>query len=136
MAYKPNQVFFDVINETLACTCLGNLKHGQQVNLERAARFGDEIGGHFVSGHIHTTATITAINQADQQFVVTCQVTPNWLKYIVTKGFIALSGVSLTISKVSRLDNTFSVALIPETRLATTLNDIQPGMKLNVEVGN
>lgn len=132
--YDRQHAFFDLIAETLQCTCLGDLTPGDSVNLERAARFGDEIGGHLLSGHIQTTATLTTIDTTTQQYILTCKIAPEWISYIFPKGYIALSGISLTVVNVDPAQHTFTVHLIPETLRVTTLKQKIPGMKLNIEI--
>lgn len=98
---RPDSLSFDVIAETLRCTNLGKLGVGSPVNFERSAKMGDEIGGHTVSGHVHTTAHIVAsAKQGDDvrlQFELTDKA---WAKYILQKGFVAVDGCSLTVGEV------------------------------------
>ena len=117
-AFDGEKVAFDLIQETLNVTSLGDLQAGTKVNIERAARFDDEIGGHLLSGHVHTVAEISAIEEPEDNRIVTFTVAPQWMKYILAKGFIGLNGCSLTIAKV--IENHFSVYLIPETLSITT----------------
>lgn len=100
-------VFFEAIEETLRCTTLGDLMVGDEVNIERSARIGDEIGGHLLSGHIMTTATISHIK--DNAFTFGLKDT----RYLFRKGFVAIDGMSLTVVDV--FEGGFSVHLIPET---------------------
>lgn len=94
---------------------------------------GDEIGGHTVSGHVHTTATIVKVDQTEENRRLEFQVIdPSWIKYIFQKGFIAVDGCSLTIGEVT--DTTFSVYLIPETLRVTVLGDKKEGDIVNIEV--
>ena len=94
-------VSFDIIGETLRATNLGTLRQGSAVNYERSARMGDEIGGHNVSGHIHTTATIASIQESSENKRLQFSLKDlQWMKYILPKGYIAVDGCSLTIGEV------------------------------------
>lgn len=127
-------IHFDLIQETLDRTNLADLSVGELVNVERSARFGDEIGGHLLSGHVTGQATIHTIDNPTNNHVVTLQAPPNTIKYFFQKGYIALDGVSLTLVDVNRQDNTFSVHLIPETLRQTTFGFKKAGSKVNVEI--
>lgn len=110
---EGNRVSFDLMAETLAKTNLGLLKEGDCVNIERAARFGDEIGGHVMSGHIMATVPIVEIERDGFNRTVWFALPHELKPYILTKGFVGLDGCSLTIGKVE--DSRFNVHLIPET---------------------
>ncbi|OEY67108.1 riboflavin synthase [Marinobacter sp. X15-166B] len=125
-------LLFDAMQETLDLTTLGELKSGHKVNFERAARFGDEIGGHMLSGHIHTTARVVGIERPENNCTLTFELPEQWLRYIFPKGFIAINGASLTVGTVS--DTGFNVHLIPETLRATTFADLVVGDRVNIEV--
>lgn len=127
-----NTVFFDAMQETLNLTTLGNLEPGHTVNFERAARIGDEIGGHLLSGHIHTTASVVDILRPENNVTIWFEVPKPWARYIFAKGYIAINGASLTIGEV--VDNRFNVHLIPETLRATTFGAIEEGLKVNIEI--
>lgn len=124
-----SDVWFDAIPETLLKTTLKNLAVGQLVNVERAARFGDEIGGHILSGHIFGTATLVRIHQ--NRFTFQCPT--EWIKYFFKKGYVAIDGVSLTIVDVDK-DGYFTVHLIPETLGRTTLGFKKSGASVNIEI--
>lgn len=129
-----HQVFFDVIAETLACTTLKALQIGQLRNIERAATFGAEIGGHLVSGHIRGEATLSHIEMGqNKQQINTFTCNTAWMKYILEKGFIALDGASLTIVN-PQPSGLFEIHLIPETLMRTTFGYKQVGDKFNLEV--
>lgn len=117
--------------ETLARTNLGNLVPGSAVNLERALRAGDRLGGHFVQGHIDTTATLTTLQESQEWPHLHFELDPQWARLVVEKGSIALDGVSLTVVSATR--NAFSVMLIPHTRAVTTFGRLKPGDRVNVE---
>jgi riboflavin synthase len=122
-------VWFDVIEETLSKTTLNDVAVGKMVNVERAARFGDEIGGHLVSGHVIGTAEIEKIEE--NRYTFRCH--PDWMKYFLPKGYIAVDGISLTIVDVDS-KGTFSVHLIPETLARTTLGIKSQGTRVNIEI--
>lgn len=127
-------VYFDIIQETLNLTNLADFSIGDQVNVERPAHFGDEIGGHLLSGHIMGHASIVKIETPSNNHQVTFQASPAMIKYFFPKGYIALDGVSLTLVDVNHQDNTFSVHLIPETLRQTAFGFKREGSKINVEV--
>lgn len=98
---EQNTLSFDVIPETLKRTNLGVLVEGSTVNFERSVRYGDEVGGHNVSGHVHTTAEIANLEQREDNAVLKFKVADvSWMKYIMPKGFIAVDGCSLTVGEV------------------------------------
>lgn len=124
---------FDVMMETLRATNLGAIDVGTKVNFERSARVGDEIGGHNVSGHVHTTAQIATVKSTDNNRRLSiCLPDSKFMKYILPKGFIAVDGCSLTVGEV--WDNCFSLYLIPETLRVTCFGTKQEGDKVNIEI--
>lgn len=123
---------FDVIEETLDKTNLAQLSAGSKVNFERAARIGDEIGGHLMSGHIHTTVEITHIEQSSDNTTLTFKTPDAFEKYLLPKGFAGLNGCSLTLGE--KVSDTFCVHLIPETLAVTTFGEIAIGDAVNLEV--
>ena len=127
-----NQVTFDLMAETLAKTNLGSLKTGDSVNLERAARFGDEIGGHVMSGHIIATTPISRIEQNEHNRTLYFRLPQELAAYILPKGFIGLDGCSLTIGDVSA--DEFNVHFIPETLQRTLFGSRQVGDCINIEI--
>ena len=127
-----NQATFDLMAETLAKTNLGNLKTGDSVNLERAARFGDEIGGHVMSGHIIATTPISRIEQNEHNRTLYFRLPPQLAAYILPKGFVGLDGCSLTIGSVG--EDSFCVHLIPETLRRTLFGTRQAGDTVNLEI--
>lgn len=107
---------FDVIEETLRRTNLGGLVENSNVNFERSAKMGDEIGGHTVSGHVHTIARVVSVEKTEDNVKMEFKLDDvSWAKYILPKGFIAVDGCSLTVGNVSYEDGVFCVYLIPET---------------------
>ncbi len=130
--FDGRRVSFDLMAETLAKTNLDSLKIGDWVNVERAARFGDEIGGHLMSGHIIATTEITRIECSDLNQTVWFRLPENIQLFVLEKGFIGLDGCSLTIGTV-RADE-FCVHLIPETLRQTLFGRRQVGNVINIEI--
>ncbi|OIR23213.1 MAG: riboflavin synthase subunit alpha [Marine Group III euryarchaeote CG-Epi3] len=131
---KENNLTFDIIVETLKVTTLSNLKVLDFVNLERAARLGDEIGGHIISGHVSGVVTISKIDKTTNNQIIFLNVKSELMKYIFPKGYVSLNGISLTIGEVNRKENTFSVYLIPETLRVTTMPNKVVGDSINLEI--
>ncbi|WP_163834812.1 riboflavin synthase subunit alpha [Spartinivicinus ruber] len=131
-AIEGDVVSFDAMMETLRITNLVNLNVGDQVNLERAARFGDEIGGHLLSGHIHAMAEVIATESPENNKKVTFKVPTELQDYLFEKGYVALNGVSLTLSELNQ--DSFSVYFIPETLRVTTFGQVEVGDQVNLEV--
>lgn len=126
-------VSFDLMKETLRLTNLGDLNVGDQVNLERAARFNDEIGGHLMSGHIICTAEVAKILTSENNRQIWFRMLhEDLMKYVLHKGYIGIDGISLTIGEVTR--TRFCVHLIPETLQRTTLGAKRLGDKINIEI--
>lgn len=122
---------FDAGSETLSRTNLGNLQAGSRVNLERALKAGDRLGGHYVTGHIDALATVDdRRDEADWSFFF-FRVPPRLTAQMASKGSVAVDGVSLTLVEVEA--ERFSVALIPHTLSVTTLGKLQPGSQVNIE---
>ena len=132
-AVEGNRVSFDLMKETLRITNLGDIKVGDTVNLERAAKFSDEIGGHLMSGHIICTAEIVKIYTSENNRQIWFRM-PSFdlMKYVLHKGFIGIDGISLTIGEV--VGNRFCVHLIPETLSRTTLGKKRLGHRVNIEI--
>lgn len=125
---------FDVMQQSLAITTLGQLQHNSPINVERAARDGVEIGGHPLSGHVDFTATLANIRQLENNYVLRIAVPSQWMRYIFAKGYIAINGASLTIAEVNRQEAWFEVWLIPETLRMTVFAEKKVGDTLNIEV--
>jgi riboflavin synthase len=123
---------FDLMQETLNVTNLGELSVGDSVNYERAARFGDEIGGHAMSGHILGTAEVVDVKVTENNHNIRFSLPHNWTKYIFTKGYIGIDGISLTIGDVKQ--NEFEVNLIPETLQRTNIGRRKIGDRVNIEI--
>lgn len=128
-----NRVSFDLMKETLRITNLGDVQEGDVVNIERAAKFSDEIGGHLMSGHIMTTAEIARILTSENNRQIWFKLQdPTLMKYILHKGFIGVDGISLTVGEVT--PTRFCVYLIPETLQRTTLGAKKLGQRVNIEI--
>ncbi len=123
------RVTFDVIPETIQRTTLGSIKPGDRVNVERALKFGDELGGHLLSGHIMGTAEIS--NVEAQDYSIRCS--PDMADYIQEKGYIAVDGISLTVGETDG-NGGFDVHIIPETLRLTTLGSKSEGDHVNIEI--
>ena len=125
---------FDIIMETLNVTTFDDVKENDIVNLERSMKLGDEIGGHLLSGHVSTTATISKVENPDNNHIITFSTDLETIKYIFPKGYIALNGVSLTVGEVDRPNKNFNVYLIPETLRLTNLGNKVIGDRINLEI--
>lgn len=126
------RVSFDAIEQTLKLTNLSDLTVGDAVNIERAARFGDEIGGHIVSGHVFGCIEVLEVEQDELNMRIVFERPANLRPYLLNKGFVALNGCSLTIAEVTA--ETFTVCLIPETRDVTIFGQTKVGDKVNLEI--
>ncbi|MBP5625788.1 MAG: riboflavin synthase [Bacteroidales bacterium] len=122
----------DVMPETVRRTSLAQLRPGSRVNLERAMTPSGRLGGHIVSGHVDACGRVASIARDGIAKRVTVALEPALLRYIAEKGSITLDGVSLTVVSVD--ERSFAVSLIPQTRAATTLDELQVGSPVNVEV--
>ena len=122
---------FDIIQETLNRSNLSELKSGDSVNIERACSYGDEVGGHHVSGHVDCVGNIKKIYTSpnNRDFKINCD--KKWLAYIIHKGWVTVDGVSLTVVDLG--NNWFSVSLIPETLKQTVLGFKTESQEVNLE---
>lgn len=131
-AIDGDAIAFDVVPETLARSTLGQLGPEDPVNIEYSLRFGDRMGGHFVYGHVDTTARVLARTPEGQGVRMRIERLNVLAPMLAEKAFVAVDGVSLTIAAVG--DGWFELALIPETLARTTLGRRQPGDAVNIEV--
>lgn len=129
--FSTNYFTVDVMAETMRRSNLKNLSPGDEINLERALRLGDRLGGHIVSGHIDGVGFISKYENEDNAVWITIQTPPELLRYIIEKGSIAIDGVSLTVAYVD--DTCFKVSIIPHTKDATTLLRKKMGDEVNLE---
>ena len=128
----PDWFAVDISAETLSKTNLGTWEAGRAVNLERALRVGDELGGHIVSGHVDGLAEITAIAPDGDSTRLTFTAPSALARFIAPKGSVALNGTSLTVNEVS--GNTFGINLIPHTQAVTTWGRAAVGDSVNLEI--
>lgn len=129
--FSSSSFVVDVMAETMRRSNLHKLSTGDEVNLERALRLGDRLGGHLVSGHIDGVGTIASYENEDNAVWVTIETPPEVLKYIVQKGSIAIDGISLTVAYVD--EAVFKVSIIPHTKDVTTLLRKKAGDVVNLE---
>jgi riboflavin synthase len=122
--------------ETISCTTIGSWQIGHLINLERALKAGDELGGHYVSGHIDAVADIADSFYENESLRLVVEGPQALSCYIASKGSVALDGVSLTVNEVNDRDNKcfFGVNLIPQTQKATTLGMMKQGHRVNLEI--
>ena len=131
---RGNRSFFavDAAAETLRLTTAGTWRAGTKLNLERALRLGDELGGHMVSGHVDGVAELIARDEFVDSSGLTFRVPKELARFIAPKGSVALDGISLTVNEVK--GDAFSVLLIPHTLKVTTFGALQVGARINLEV--
>ena len=122
---------FHAVPETIARTTLGSLEPDARVNVEPALRAGDELGGHYVQGHVDAVGRIQSVEAEGEGLRVFVEAPAGVLRYCVEKGAITVDGVSLTVAELG--DDAFAVALVPHTLAATTLSELQPGQEVNLE---
>ncbi|WP_299022589.1 riboflavin synthase subunit alpha [uncultured Photobacterium sp.] len=127
-----DQVSFDLMQETLRVTNLGLLSIGDSVNVERAARFGDEIGGHSMSGHINVATEISDMVKTPNNCIIWFHLPTDYKKYVLRKGYIGIDGCSLTIGEVK--EDCFCIHLIPETLKRTLFGQRKVGDVVNIEI--
>ncbi|MDD5179664.1 MAG: riboflavin synthase [Gallionellaceae bacterium] len=128
---KGNSFTVDVSRETLNCTA-GLEAQGARVNLEKALRLADRLGGHLVSGHVDGVGEVLSFTDLEESWTLTVRAPQALAKYIAVKGSITINGVSLTVNEVTGA--VFSVNLIPHTLLATTLKELHAGSRVNLEI--
>ncbi len=121
----------EAVEETILKTTLGDMKPGQKLNLERAARLGDRMGGHLVQGHADCTGSVVSIEALATAKLIWISYPEKFSNYIVSEGSICIDGVSLTTAREEK--SRFMVSIIPHTWQMTTLKDLKPGLKVNLE---
>ena len=128
----PDWFAVEASAETLAHTVLGGWQPGTRVNLERALRVGDELGGHIVSGHVDGVGEVLARTPENGSTRFRIRVPAALARFVATKGSVAVNGISLTVNEVER--DVFGINIIPHTLENTDLNAIQPGAAVNIEI--
>ena len=129
--FRGKKFSVDLIDETLRSTTLGKLSSGGRVNLERALRAGDELGGHWVTGHVDGTGVIQKISRRDGSLQFEISTPRDLHRYFVNKGSVAIDGISFTIQKVR--DGSLAIGVTPHTFRVTTLSWKQKGDRVNLE---
>jgi len=130
-AVDGSELAFDVVDETLARTTLGELKAGDRVNLEPALRAGEPLGGHYVQGHVDGVGRVRSLDSECEGQRAWFDAPQHVLRYCVEKGSVTVDGVSLTVAGLD--DKGFAVALVPHTLAVTTLGALEPGKEVNLE---
>jgi len=128
---KEGGISFDLLVETLNRTNLGDLKPGARVNLERALRADGRFGGHFVQGHVDTTAEVLSAESKGSDLNLVIAIPQGGARYLIEKGSIAVNGVSLTVASLA--EESFGLWIIPHTLQETNLGDLKPGDRVNLE---
>ena len=128
----PDWFAVDVSGETVDCTTLGGWREGTQINLERALRMGDELGGHMVSGHVDGVGRVQETRPEQGSLRITVAVPEPLHRYVAPKGSVAIDGVSLTVNEVN--GQSFGINIIPHTALHTTLGQRVPGDGVHIEI--
>jgi len=127
-----NTLFFDVSDETREKTNFSTWKIGSLINLEKSLKVGDELGGHFVYGHVDTTAVIRSIEKINGSYKITLSISRNFLKYFASKGSVSIDGVSLTVNDVDK--DYFTVNIVPYTWTHTSFKNYNIGTVVNIEI--
>ncbi|MFZ1081184.1 MAG: riboflavin synthase [Candidatus Kryptoniota bacterium] len=129
---NKNQVAVEAVEETVKKTMIGNLKSGSFVNLERAVRLNDRLGGHLVQGHVDTTGKVVSIEKLPMSRMFRFRIPRTLMKYLIPVGSVSINGVSLTVAE--KLSDSFKVAIIPHTFDNTTFGYLRVGDTVNIEV--
>ncbi len=130
--YKKNFIYFYLSKETLNRTIFKNLKKGDIVNLEKPLKYGDKISGHFVQGHVDTTAKVVKIHHVGKSWLISFKIPNSYLKYLVQKGSVTVNGVSLTIANI--IGGGFKISVIPKTLKLTNLINLKEKDLVNIEI--
>ena len=127
-----NTLFFDVSDETREKTNFSTWNVGTLINLEKSLKVGDELGGHFVYGHVDNTAVIRSIEKINGSYKITLDINSDFLKYFASKGSVSIDGVSLTVNDVNK--NSFTVNIVPYTWTHTSFKNYNIGTIVNIEI--
>jgi riboflavin synthase len=130
-AIERGAIAFHAVPETITRTTLGALEADARVNVEPALRAGEELGGHYVQGHVDAVGRIRSVEAEGEGLRVFVEAPAAVLRYCVEKGSITVDGVSLTVAELG--DDAFAIALVPHTLAATTLSELRPGHEVNLE---
>jgi|TARA_R110002020_G_scaffold7137_4_gene30153 riboflavin synthase len=132
----PGWFAVDVSGETLSCTADGQFTAGRRLNLERALKVGDELGGHIVTGHVDGVGEVVSCQPVGDSHEVIVRVSKELAPFVAAKGSITVDGVSLTVNAVSDKDTgtEFTLNIIPHTAQVTTLGELAPGRAVNLEI--
>jgi len=130
-AIEAGAMSFHAVPETIGRSTLGSLAADSRVNVEPALRAGEELGGHYVQGHVDAVGVIQSVEAEGEGLRVFVEAPPDVLRYCVAKGSVTVDGVSLTVAELA--EDAFAVALVPHTLAATTLSDVRPGQPVNLE---
>lgn len=130
--FIKKKIFFFISYKTYEITNFKYLKKNNFVNLERSLKFGDEIAGHFVQGHVDTTGKVISVKKLIKTWTIVISLPANFNSFLVDRGSICINGVSLTIVKVKK--NTFSLVVIPHTLKITNIINLNKGDTVNVEI--
>lgn len=131
----PDWFAVDVSAETLSCTAQGQFTEGRRINLERALKVGDELGGHIVTGHVDGVGEVVSVAETGDSYTVLINAPAELAPYVAAKGSITVDGVSLTVNEVSDANGTiFTLNIIPHTAQVTTLGELEAGRAVNLEI--
>ena len=130
---ESGRIAFDLLAETLRVTNLGDLETGSLVNLERALRADQRLGGHFVQGHVDTTAQVKDFSPLGDDYCLRVELPPASSQYLIRKGSIAIDGISLTVADLDDAAAEFTCYIIPHTMQETHLRKLQGGQRVNLE---
>lgn len=129
---KYTQLSFDVSQETINCSNFNVIKKGDEINIEKSLRVGDEISGHFVFGHVDDTSKLISIKKVGESHEIKLEISKKIKKFIAKKGSVSLNGISLTVNQVK--NNFIVINIIPFTWLNTNLKGLKIGDRINLEV--
>ena len=129
---KYTQLSFDVSQETINCSNFNVIKKGDEMNIEKSLRVGDEISGHFVFGHVDDTSKLISIKKVGDSHEIKLEISKKIKKFIAKKGSVSLNGISLTVNQVK--NNFIVLNIIPFTWLNTNLKGLKIGDRINLEV--
>jgi riboflavin synthase len=132
VSWEGSTFTVDVSQETLSRTTLAKRKMGDEVNLERALKLGDRLGGHLVNGHVDGTARVTKLQKRGESWVFQFEIPAELSRYLIEKGSVAVDGVSLTVNRCD--DNSFDVNVVAHTAAVTTMRSLAVGDEVNIEV--